>query len=89
MLNNQSRFLKRVKSLMVRAADALLHLEPHLSKAMPSASQQHKEMAVRVTVVVEVNIVVNTVATKAVVKRKEVKVKVVTKAMMIPQRLTG
>lgn len=88
MLNNQSRFLKRVKSLMVRAADALLHLEPHLSKAMPSASQQHKEMTVRV-VVVEVNIVVNTVATKAVVKRKEVKVKVVTKTMMIPQRLTG
>lgn len=88
MLNNQSRFLKRAKSLMVRAADALLHLEPHLSKAMPSASQQHKEMTVRV-VVVEVNIVVNTVATKAVVKRKEVKVKVVTKTMMIPQRLTG
>ena len=88
MLNNQSRFLKRAKSLMVCAADALLHLEPHLSKAMPSASQQHKEMTVRV-VVVEVNIVVNTVATKAVVKRKEVKVKVVTKTMMIPQRLTG
>ena len=88
MLNNQSRFLKRAKSLMVRAEDALLHLEPHLSKAMPSASQQHKEMAVRV-VVVEVNIVVNTVATKAVVKRKVVRVKVVTKTMMIPQRLTG
>ena len=86
MLNNQSRFLKRVKSLMVRAADALLHLEPHLSKAMPSASQQHKEMTVRViVVVVEVNIVVNTVATKAVVKRKVVRVKVVTKTMMIPQ----
>ena len=89
MLNNQNRFLKRVKSLMVYAEDALLHLEPHLSKAMPSASQQHKEMTVRVRVVVEVNIVVNTVATKAVVKRKEVKVKVVTKTMMIPQRLTG
>lgn len=74
---------------MVRAADALLHLEPHLSKVMPSASQQHKEMTVRVIVVVEVNIVVNTVATKAVVKRKVVKVKVVTKTMMIPQRLTG
>ena len=76
---------------MVRAADALLHLEPHLSKAMPSASQQHKEMTVRVVVVVaaEVNIVVNTVATKAVVKRKVVRVKVVTKTMMIPQKLTG
>ena len=89
MLNNQSRFLKKAKSLMVCAADALLHLEPHLSKAMPSASQQHKEMTVRVRVVVEVNIVVNTVATKAVVKRKEVRVKVVIKTMMIPQRLTG
>ena len=88
MLNNQSRFLKKAKSLMVRAVDALLHLEPHLSKVMPSASQQHKEMAVRV-VVVEVNIVVNTVATKAVVKRKAVRAKVVTKTMMNPQRLTG
>jgi len=89
MLNNQSRFLKRAKSLMVRAADALLHLEPHLSKAMPSASQQHKEMTVRVTVVVEVNIVVNTVATKAVVKRKRRKRKVLIVIVMIPQRLTG